>query len=241
MDSTYSQRLFENPYPGRTIIVGMTPSGSHYVQVYWIMGRSVNSRNRVFERDGWSVRNKAFDPALLEDPSLIIYDPIRHLDHMHIVTNGDQTDTIYEGVQQNRTFEQSLRRRVFEPDSPHYTPRISAIIDTESKQYCLSILKTKDNNPAVCLRNFYYYSHFKKGIGHCIHTYSSVKNGVMRPFEGEPFETPLYDSMEETAAYYWLQIHPENKVSLAVKFIDVQTQEISLLIHNKNVSEIKSI
>lgn len=233
---TYEQHLFENSYPGRTIIVGMTPSGSHYVQVYWIMGRSYNSRNRVFERDGWSVRNKAFDPALLEDPSLIIYDPIRHHGRLHIVTNGDQTDTICEGLQQNRTFEQSLKLREFEPDAPHYTPRISAIIDADSMQHCLSILKTKDNDPSVCLRNFYYYSRFKKGIGHCIHTYSSCKNGVLQPFEGEPFETPLFDSMEETAAFYWLQIHPENKIAMVVKHIGVKNGEISLLIHNKNES-----
>lgn len=233
---TYEQHLFENSYPGRTIIVGMTPSGSHYVQVYWIMGRSFNSRNRVFERDGWSVRNKAFDPALLEDPSLIIYDPIRHFEQIHIVTNGDQTDTIYEGLQQSLTFEQSLKLREFEPDAPHYTPRISAIIDTDSMQYCLSILKTKDNDPTVCLRSFYHYSRFKNGIGHCMHTYSSSKNGVLQPFEGEPFETPLFDTMEETAAFYWLQIHPENKIAMVVKFIDVKNGKISLLIHNKNES-----
>lgn len=230
---TYPQRLFENPYPGRTIIVGMTPSRSHYVQVYWIMGRSVNSRNRIFVREGWIVRNKAFDPAKLEDPSLIIYDPIRHFEHEHIVTNGDQTDTIYEGLQLGRSFEQSLMLREFEPDAPHYTPRISAIIDTRSNSYCLSILKTTENDPSVCLRHFYHYSRFKKGIGHCIHTYASERNGILKPFEGEPFETPLFDSLEETADFYWPRIHPENKIALAVKFIDTQSEEISMFICNK--------
>lgn len=124
--NSLQSNLFANPYPGRTLIVGMTPSGEHYVQVYWIMGRSANSRNRVFQLDNESVQSIAFDPALMEDPSLIIYYPIRHWDNIHIVSNGDQTDTIYEGLQQRKTFEQSLMLRQFEPDAPHYTPRISA-------------------------------------------------------------------------------------------------------------------
>ncbi|WP_336773877.1 IMP cyclohydrolase [Paenibacillus sp. MMO-58] len=231
---TIQYDLFENPYPGRTLIVGMTPSGSHYVQVYWIMGRSANSRNRVFEREGANVRNKAFDPSLMEDPSLIIYYPIRHRDKVHIVSNGDQTETIYEGLKDQRSFHESLMLREFEPDAPHFTPRISGIINTELKQYSLSILKTKDNDPSVCIRNMYQYSGFKKGIGHCIHTYSSELDGVLKPFEGEPFEVPLSDSINELADYYWERINSENKIALLVKFIDVQNEDIHLQIRNKN-------
>lgn len=233
---TVQHNLFENAYPGRTLIVGMTPSGSHYVQVYWIMGRSTNSRNRVFERDGFSVRNKAFDSALMEDPSLIIYYPIRHWNEVHIVSNGDQTETIYEGLQNYRSIEESLMLRDFEPDAPHFTPRISGVIDTDRKQYSLSIIKTYDNDPSVCLRNIYQYSGFKKGIGHCIHTYKSELRGVLKPFEGEPFEVPLFNSINEITDYYWERINSENKIALLVKFISVQNQEIQVQIRNKHSS-----
>ncbi|RXZ80384.1 inosine monophosphate cyclohydrolase [Paenibacillaceae bacterium] len=229
--------LFEKTYPGRTLIAGMTPSGSHYVQVYWIMGRSANSRNRLFELDGWSVRNKAFDPRQMEDPSLIIYDPIRHWDDVHIVSNGDQTDTIYEGLQHNRSFEQSLMLREFEPDAPHFTPRISAVIHTSIEQYSLSILKTHDNDPSVCLRNIFHYSRFKKGIGHCIHTYETEQNGVLKPFAGEPFEVPLFECSSETADFYWQNINADHKIALAVKSIHVASQEIHFQIRNKHAEE----
>ncbi|GGE02749.1 IMP cyclohydrolase [Paenibacillus nasutitermitis] len=236
---TVQHYLYDKLYPGRTLIVGMTPSGSHYVQVYWIMGRSANSRNRVFELDGWSVKNKAFDPAKMEDPSLIIYYPIRHWENVHIVTNGDQTDTIYDGLQHSRTFEQSLMLREFEPDAPHYTPRISAVINTELKQYSLSILKTHENDPSVCLRNSYQYSKFKCGIGHCIHTYNSEQNGVLKPFEGDPFEVPLFDSINEIADFYWERINAENKIALLVKFINVSNQNIQFQIRNKHSTRVK--
>ncbi|MEF2246474.1 IMP cyclohydrolase [Paenibacillus sp. IITD108] len=230
---TVQHDLFENPYPGRTLIIGLTPSGSHYVQVYWIMGRSKNSRNRVFEREGFNVRNKAFDPALLEDPSLIIYYPIRHWNNVHIVSNGDQTETIYDGIMHNRILEESLKLREFEPDAPHFTPRISGVINTDLKRYSLSIIKTHDNDPSVCLRNMYHYSGFKNGIGHCIHTYKSELNGVLKPFEGDPFEVPLFDSINEIADYYWERINAENKIALLVKFISTQNQEINFQIRNK--------
>lgn len=230
---TVQQDLFENPYPGRTLIVGMTPSGSHFVQVYWIMGRSENSRNRIFEQVGCSVKNKALDPAQMEDPSLIIYYPIRHWENVHIVSNGDQTDTIYDGLQHNRNFEQSIKLREFEPDAPHFTPRISAVINTNIKQYSLSIIKTHNNDPSVCLHNIYQYSKFKSGIGHCIHTYKSEQNGVLKPFEGEPFEVPLFDSINETAEFYWNRINSENKIALLVKFVGVQNQDIQFQFRNK--------
>ncbi|CAM3399509.1 IMP cyclohydrolase [Paenibacillus lupini] len=230
---TAQTELFDKPYPGRMLITGMTPSGTHYVQVYWIMGRSANSRNRVFEREESSVMNQAFDPAQMEDPSLIIYYPVRHWENMHIVSNGDQTDTIYEGLQHNRTFEQSLVLREFEPDAPHFTPRISVVINTDLKQYALSILKTHDNDPSVCLRHSYSYNNFKRGIGHCIHTYNGEQDGVLKPFEGEPFEVPLFDSINEIADYYWERINKENKISLLVKFIDVSSHDIQFEFRNK--------
>lgn len=232
------EQLFANPYPGRTLIVGLTPSASHYVQVYWTMGRSVNSRNRVFEREGNHIRNAAFNPAWMENPSLIIYYPVRDWNGMHIVSNGDQTDTIYDGIQQGiqqgRKFEQLLMTRDFEPDSPHYTPRISAVINTASMSYTLSILKTHDNDPSVCLRHFFDYSTFKPGIGHCIHTYRSEESGVLKPFVGEPFEVPIMESMEDTADYYWDRLHSDNKISLLVKFIDVRAMGIQFAIRNKH-------
>ncbi|MWC29674.1 inosine monophosphate cyclohydrolase [Paenibacillus sp. MMS18-CY102] len=197
------------------------------------MGRSANSRNRVFELEGASVKNRAYDPALMEDPSLIIYYPVRQWGSSHIVTNGDQTDTIYEGLHQGRTFEQSLALREFEPDGPHYTPRISAVIDTGQNSYSLSILKTNDNDPSACLRHYYGYSGFKRGTGHCIHTYRSEEGGVLRPFKGEPFEVPLFETMDETAAFYWQQLNEDNKIALLVKFIDAQTGEVKFHIRNK--------
>ncbi|MCM3781951.1 IMP cyclohydrolase [Neobacillus mesonae] len=225
--------LFQKPYPGRTIIVGLTPSGSHYVQVYWIMGRSVNSRNRVFELEGASVKNEAANPALMEDPSLIIYYPIRHWNEVHIVSNGDQTETIYDGLKQQRSFEQSLMLRKFEPDAPHFTPRISGTIDTALKKYQLSVLKTHENDPSICVRNYYNFSGFKNGIGHCIHTYETEEKGVLKPFEGEPFEAPLFNSIDQIANFYWDGINEENKVALLVKFINVENNEIQFQIRNK--------
>lgn len=229
----FEQELFINPYPGRTISIGMTPSGGHYVQMYWIMGRSDNSRNRIFELEGQNVKNAAFDPAKLTDPSLIIYYPIRVSGHRHIVTNGDQTDTLYDGYERGLTFEEALKTRQYEPDPPHYTPRISGVIDTEEKRYSLSILKTNHNDPSVCLRQFFDYGDFKAGVGHCIHTYSAEENGELRPFRGEPMVVPLFDSLQETADFYWQRINESNKISLLVKFISVKDQTVQHVILNK--------
>lgn len=178
--------LRSNKYPGRGIVIGMTPSGQHLVQVYWTMGRSVNSRNRVFELDGDSVRNRAFDESKMTDPSLIIYYPLKKAEGIHIVSNGDQTDTIWDGIRHNRAFEHSLETRAYEPDPPHFTPRISGIIDTSATGYKLSILKSSRNRPEVCIRNFYHYSAFTAGEGHCIHTYGEERDGTLLSFAGEP-------------------------------------------------------
>lgn len=231
---TVQSECFEKTYPGRTLIVGMTPSGAHYAQVYWIMGRSANSRNRVFELEGDSVRNKAYDPALMEDTSLIIYDPIRSLGDLHIVTNGDQTDTICDGYLQGLSFQQSLMYREFEPDAPHFTPRISAVLDAGKKAYTLSILKTAGNDPSICLRQFFDYSGFKAGIGHCIHTYDSEEEGVLRPFQGEPFEAPLFDSIDETADFYWNRINADNKIAILVKHMDASSGEIAYAFRDRH-------
>ncbi|MBB3110196.1 hypothetical protein FHS18_002263 [Paenibacillus phyllosphaerae] len=233
--------LFEKPYPGRTLIVGMTPDASHYVQVYWIMGRSSNSRNRVFEQVGQDVRNRAFDPSLLEDPSLIIYDPIRQWEHIHIVANGDQTNTIVEGLKNGLSFEQALQSRTFEPDAPHYTPRISAVIDTEHKTYSLSILKTRDNEPSIGQRQLFHYEAFMAGRGHCIHTYDAEQDGLLKPFAGEPLEVSLHNSLDETADYYWQHINEENKIALLVKFIDVQSGDVQFSFRHKLAVEARVV
>lgn len=231
---TFENKLFNSPYPGRTIIIGITPSGTHYVQVYWIMGRSSNSRNRIFELDQHFVRNAAFDPTKMEDPSLIIYYPIKQIDEIHIISNGDQTETIFNGISQELTLANSLRCREFEPDAPHYTPRISGIMDTISNSYCLSILKTRENDPLTCLRNFFHYNTFNKGIGHCIHTYRGEEKGVLRPYVGEPFEVPLFNTLHETANYYWNNINHDNKISLLVKFVCTKDKSVEFKIVNKN-------
>ncbi|WP_063847718.1 IMP cyclohydrolase [Bacillus sp. FJAT-28004] len=231
---SFENQLFDDPYPGRTIIVGMSPSGKHYVQVYWIMGRSANSRNRIFERDQQFVRNTAYDAAKMEDPSLIIYYPIKNINGMHIISNGDQTDTIYAGYVKGKSFEDSLKSREFEPDAPHYTPRISGVIDTQSETYILSILKTRQNDPSVCIRHFFHYNPFTKGTGHCLHTYKGEGKGVLRPFDGEPLEVPLFDSMDETAQFYWSNINVDNKISLLIKFISTQDRTAEFKIMNKN-------
>ena len=229
--------LQNNPYPGRGIIIGMTPSKDHYVQIYWIMGRSDNSRNRQFEREGSFVRNKAFDEAAIIDPSLIIYYPLKSINQYHIITNGDQTDTIMNGLINHQTFEESLFSREYEPDAPHFTPRISGIIDTEQMNYKLSILKSSQNQEGACIRNFFNYSVFIPGTGHCIHTYSKEENGALRSFVGEPFELPLFDHIDEVKDYYWNLLEEDNKISLLVKFIDTSTLTTEISIINKNQSE----
>ena len=170
------QELKENSYPGRGIILGKTPDGTKAVAAYFIMGRSENSRNRIFVEDGEGIRTQAFDPSKLVDPSLIIYAPVRVLGNKTIVTNGDQTDTIYEGMDKQLTFEQSLRSREFEPDGPNYTPRISGIMHIENGKYnyAMSILKSSDGSPESCHRYTFAYENPKAGEGHFIHTYQCV-------------------------------------------------------------------
>ena len=228
--------LKENAYPGRGIVIGKSKDGTKAVTAYFIMGRSENSRNRVFVEEGDGIRTQAFDPSKLTDPSLIIYAPVRVLGNKTIVTNGDQTDTIYEGMDRQLTFEQSLRSREFEPDAPNYTPRISGIMHIENGSYnfAMSILKSDSGCPDSCLRYTYAYEKPLAGEGRFIHTYMHDGN-PLPSFEGEPKLVDIPDDMEGFAAMLWESLNPDNKVSLFVRYIDIATGEKQTKIINKNV------
>lgn len=229
------QELKENAYPGRGIVIGKSADGSKAVTAYFIMGRSSNSRNRVFVEDGEGIRTQAFDPGKLEDPSLIIYAPVRVLGNRTIVTNGDQTDTIYEGMDRELTFEQSLRCREFEPDGPNYTPRISGVMHIEGGKYdySMSILKSNNGNPDACNRYTFAYENPVAGEGHFIHTYMHDGN-PLPSFEGEPKLVAIPDDIEEFTNLVWTSLNEDNKVSLFVRFIDIATGKYETRIVNKN-------
>lgn len=230
-----SQELKENTYPGRGIIVGKSQDGKSAVCAYFIMGRSANSRNRVFVEDGNGIRTKAFDESKLEDPSLIIYAPVRVLGNKTIVTNGDQTDTIYELMNKQMTFEQALRTREFEPDSPNYTPRISSVMKVSDGDYnyAISILKSADGDPSSCQRYSFAYSNPINGIGHFIHTYKCDGN-PLPSFEGEPKLVGLEGDIDTFTSLVWENLNEENKVSLFVRYIDIETGKYETRIVNKN-------
>lgn len=226
-------RLQGNTYPGRGIVCGMTPDGRHLCQVYWIMGRSENSRNRVFEQVGDGVRTKAFDESKMTDPSLIIYYPLRQYQNSHIITNGDQTDTIYEFLREGKTFEQALLTRQFEPDQPNCTPRISGIIYAgETPSYALSILKTIQNDDTMQEKVFFTFDHFSPGEGRCIHTYECDGN-PLPSFSGEPYSVELLNDLNENAEKFWGLLDRENRVSLLVKFVDVLDGSVEIKIINR--------
>ena len=229
------QELRENSYPGRGIVLGRSADGTKAVAAYFIMGRSENSRNRIFVEDGEGIRTQAFDPSKLTDPSLIIYAPVRVLGNKTIVTNGDQTDTIYEGMDRQLTFEQSLRSREFEPDAPNYTPRISGIMHVEGGRYsyAMSILKSNNGNPAACNRYTFAYENCVAGEGHFIHTYQCDGN-PLPSFEGEPKLVAIPDDMEAFTDMLWNSLNEENKVSLFVRYIDIATGRYETRIVNKN-------
>lgn len=229
------QELMENSYPGRGIVLGKSGNGKYAVSAYFIMGRSVNSRNRIFVQDGEGIRTQAFDPSKLEDPSLIIYAPVRVLGNKTIVTNGDQTDTIYEGMDKQLTFEQSLRCRKFEPDAPNYTPRISGIIHLEngSFNYAMSILKSNHGDPDSCRRYTFAYENPKAGEGHFIHTYMHDGN-PLPSFEGEPKEVEIPNDIDAFTDMLWNSLNEDNKVSLFVRYIEVETGRYETRIINKN-------
>lgn len=224
-----------NAYPGRGIIIGKSEDGKSAVTAYFIMGRSVNSRNRVFVEEGEGIRTQAFDPSKLSDPSLIIYAPVRVLANKTIVTNGDQTDTIYEKMSEGLTFEQSLRCREFEPDGPNYTPRISGILNIEKGafDFAMSILKSDNGNPECCNRYTYTYDKPVNGEGRFIHTYMQDGN-PLPSFEGEPEWIDIESDIDEFTSMLWDNLNEENKVSLFVRFIDIATKETETRIINKN-------
>lgn len=229
------KELKENSYPGRGIVIGRSADGKKAVTAYFIMGRSENSRNRVFVEEGEGIRTQAFDPSKLTDPSLIIYAPVRVLGNKTIVTNGDQTDTIYEGMDKQLTFEQSLRSREFEPDGPNYTPRISGVMHIENGNfnYAMSILKSNNGNPDSCNRYTFAYENPVAGEAHFIHTYMHDGN-PLPSFEGEPKLVEAMDNMEEFADLLWNSLNEENKVSLFVRYIDIETGNYETKIVNKN-------
>lgn len=230
-----AKELQNNAYPGRGIIIGKTPDGTKAVTAYFIMGRSENSRNRVFVTEGEGIRTQAYDPSKLTDPSLIIYAPVRVLGNKTIVTNGDQTDTAYEGLEKGLTFEQSLRSREFEPDGPNYTPRISGVMQVENGEYhyAMSILKSNNGNPAASNRYTFTYENPVAGEGHFIHTYKCDGN-PLPSFEGEPKLVDILDDMDAYTEMLWSSLNEENKVSLFVRYIDIATGTYETKIVNKN-------
>ena len=229
------EELKSNSYPGRGIIMGKTPDKTKAVAAYFIMGRSENSRNRIFVEDGDGIRTQAFDPSKVTDPELIIYAPVRVLGNKTIVTNGDQTDTIYKGMDVQLTFEQSLRCREFEPDGPNYTPRISGIMHIEGGRfrYAMSILKSNHGNPDSCNRYTFAYNNPPAGEAHFIHTYMQDGN-PLPSFEGEPKRTETLNDLDEFTDMIWDSLNGENKISLFVRYIDIESGDYMTRIVNKN-------
>ncbi len=231
-----ADELSANVYPGRGIVIGRSKDGRTAVTAYFIMGRSVNSRNRVFVEEGEGIRTQAFDPSKLEDPSLIIYAPVRALGRNTIVTNGDQTDVIYEGMDNQLSFEEALRSKEFEPDVPNFTPRISGVmhISDGSFDFQMSILKSCNGNPDCCNRYTYSYDNPLAGEGRFIHTYMHDGN-PLPSFEGEPKLVDIDGDIDTFANMIWNNLNEENKVSLFVRFIDIETGKYETRIINKNV------
>ena len=229
-----SDLLKNNVYPGRGIVVGKTEDGKFAVAAYFIMGRSANSRNRIFvEKDG-AVFTKAFDESKVVDPSLIIYPAIKSAESNLIVTNGDQTDTIYNGIKAGKGFFECLNTRTFEPDAPNFTPRISALLTFNDGDfsYQMSILKSADDKGTYCQRNGFCFPSVN-GLGHFIHTYSSDGNPIP-PFTGEPERVKISGNIDEYSSMIWNSLNNDNKISLYVRFIDLKTGETHNKLINKN-------
>lgn len=230
-----AQELAGNVYPGRGIVIGRSADAKHAVVAYFIMGRSANSRNRIFVEDGEGIRTQAFDAAKLEDPSLVIYTPVRVLGNKTIVTNGDQTDTIYDLMDRQQTFEQALRTRKFEPDAPNYTPRISGIMHIENGGYnfAMSILKSNNGDPSSCNRYTFAYENPAAGEGRFIHTYAGDGN-PLPSFEGEPTPVVIEGDIDTFTKAVWENLNAENKVSLFVRYIEIASGKYETRIVNKN-------
>ncbi len=233
-----STELSTNAYPGRGIVVGRSEDGKSAVIAYFIMGRSENSRNRIFSEKSTSILTEAADPSKVKDPSLIIYSPVRVYKNTHIVSNGDQTDTIYSGMQNKKSFIKSLRKRTFEPDSPHFTPRISATVKVKNGEakFKMSILKTSAGNDECTIRNFYEYTNMPCGEGRFIHTYRANEE-PLPSFWGEPLTVEIKNDMDKFAKLIWESLDNDNKISLFVRYIDIKTGEFKQKIINKYKKE----
>ena len=232
--STIGEIIKDNSYVGRGIIIGKSRSGEKAVTAYFIMGRSENSRNRVFIKQGDEVIIHPFDASKVEDPSLIIYSPVRAVKSSLIVTNGDQTDTIYDFINDGKTFEQALETREFEPDKPNFTPRISGILNFNGNEfdYKLSILKSADENGSACNRYTFNYSPLN-GLGHFIHTYN-CDGSPIPTFTGEPERVEIPDDIDEFTNDIWNNLNEQNKISLYVRYIDLESGEYCDRMINKN-------
>ena len=228
-----NELLQAHPYPGRGIVLGRSADGQKAVIIYFIMGRSGNSRNRIFEATGDGIRTRAYDESKMVDPSLIIYHPVRQVGEVTVVTNGDQTDTIRDSLLAGKSYIDALRTRCYEPDGPNYTPRISGVVDQDGS-FCLSILKSADGDPACSHRYFYEYDAPLAGEGRFIHTYQ--ENAEPLPsFEGEPRRVAIPQlSAQEWAKKLWASLNEDNKVSLYVSMIDVRTGSRDSVIINKH-------
>ncbi len=228
-----SKELSATTYPGRGIVLGKSADARCFYIAYFIMGRSENSRNRIFEIDGRGIRTKAFDESKMVDPSLIIYAPVRVCGDVTIVTNGDQTDTIYDALEAGKTFEEALRSRTFEPDAPNFTPRISGVVEPKADRYRLSILKSADGDPASTRRYFFDYDAPRPGEGHFIHTYQQDGN-PLPSFEGEPIPVTIEGDLETFSWTVWDNLNADNKVSLFTRSIDLETGAVTSLLFNKH-------
>ena len=228
-----NELLQAHPYPGRGIVLGRSADGQKAVIVYFIMGRSENSRNRIFETTDDGIRTRAFDESKMVDPSLIIYHPVRRVGEVTVVTNGDQTDTIRDGLLASKSYIYALRTRCYEPDGPNYTPRISGLLHKDGS-YALSILKSNDGDPSCCCRYFFGYDHPKAGEGRFIHTYQ--ENAEPLPsFEGEPRRVAITAPDAQTlASQVWTSLNGDNKVSLFVEYLHLTTGERETVILNKH-------
>ena len=229
---TMAQRLDGNTYPGRGIVLGVTPDGKKAVAAYFIMGRSVNSRNRIFVQEPDGIRTQAHDPSLMKDPHLIIYHPVREAGCGLIVTNGDQTDTIWEYLARGESWEAALRTRCFEDDGPNWTPRISGLLAGDGS-YKMSILKSNDPEGSACARFFYEYP-AKAGLGHFLHTYVCDGNPVIPTFQGEPERVAIDADIDSFTEMLWNNLNESNKISLFVRYTDLATGEFEQKIINKH-------
>ena len=227
-----AEKLANNTYPGRGIVLGVSPDGKTAVSAYFIMGRSVNSRNRVFIAEPDGIRTEAHDPALMKDPHLIIYHPVRQAGCGLIVTNGDQTDTIWEHLARGESWEAALRTRMFEDDGPNWTPRISGL-QVGNGSYKMSILKAADPAGSACTRFFWEYPAIA-GLGHFLHTYVCDGNPVIPTFQGEPERVTISGSIDEFTDMLWNNLNENNKISLFVRYTNIATGEYEQRIINKH-------